>query len=72
MDTLRAARCKDAVEGARKNQHLWALADGPEQEARDKALKQSSNGPSHLSSFLAYDALAEANAWWEGRLAKRS
>lgn len=61
------------MEGARKNQHLWALADGPEQEARDKALTQSSNGPtSHLSSFLAYDALTEANAWWKERLAKRS
>lgn len=73
LQALRAPRCADAVEGARKNQQVAHAADGQEQKARDEALKQSSDGsrdPGRIRAFLAYDARAEVDAWWEARSAK--
>ena len=69
LQSLRAPRCKDAVEGARKNQAMAHMADGPEQQKRDEDMKRGVDTHGRFSALFTYDALAEANKWWEARSA---
>ena len=42
FEAIRKPRCEKVQEGARQNGNNWHMPDGPEQEQRDKAMKQES------------------------------
>ena len=69
LQLLRAPRCKEAVEGARRNQQVAHVADGPEQEKRDEAMKRDANTAALLRNSFTYDVHTEVNAWWKARSA---
>ncbi|KAA1476429.1 FAD/NAD(P)-binding domain-containing protein [Dentipellis sp. KUC8613] len=77
-EDLRLPRCTEIQQSSSLNRHIFHMQDGPEQEARDAAMRQAmeiemaAGNPNQWADrsknegLFSYDADKEAEKWWTG------